>query len=84
MHLAAAVGTPIVGSFSGRDHPGTWFPFQQTAEVIYPKVPCYCHGREQCEAGTEACMRSIKCEQVITACRKCLELDTSKSAKSAT
>ena len=84
MHLAAAVGTPIVAIFSGRDHPGTWFPFQQTAEVIYPKVPCYCHGREQCEAGTEACMRSIKCEQVITACRKCLELDTSKPAKSAT
>jgi heptosyltransferase-3 len=74
MHLAAAVGTPIIAIFSGRDYPGTWFPFQQTAEVIYPKVPCYCRGLEQCNAGRVACMQSIKCEQVITACRKWLEL----------
>jgi ADP-heptose:LPS heptosyltransferase len=78
MHLAAAVGTPIVAIFSGRAHPGTWFPFQQTAEVIYPNVPCYCQGRERCEAGREACMLSIKCEEVIAACRKWLELKLPK------
>jgi heptosyltransferase III len=73
MHLAAAVGAPIVAVFSARAYPGTWFPFQETAEVIYPSGPCFCRGREQCRVGKQSCILSIKPEEVFAACRRQIE-----------
>jgi heptosyltransferase III len=39
MHLAAAVGTPLVAIFSRLNLPGIWFPFARQAKVLYPYQP---------------------------------------------
>ncbi|MDB5395221.1 MAG: glycosyl transferase family 9 [Rhodospirillales bacterium] len=36
MHLAGAVGTPLVGIFSKLNPPGLWFPFGEQIRVLYP------------------------------------------------
>jgi len=39
MHLAAAVGTPLVAIFSRLNLPGIWFPTAPCAKVLYPYEP---------------------------------------------
>jgi heptosyltransferase III len=39
MHLAAAVGTPLVAIFSRLNLPGIWFPSARQAKVLYPYQP---------------------------------------------
>jgi heptosyltransferase-3 len=39
MHLAAAVGTPLVGIFSRLNLPGIWFPTAPCARLLYPYEP---------------------------------------------
>jgi len=70
MHLAAAVGIPIVALFSGRANPGTWFPFQEGADIFYPSKACICRGREICGAREQGCMMSLKPDDVVAACFK--------------
>jgi len=36
MHLASAVGTPLVAIFSKLNDPGIWFPFGKNVRVLYP------------------------------------------------
>jgi len=39
MHLAAAVGTPLVAVFSRLFQPGIWFPMGRNIETLYPYGP---------------------------------------------
>ncbi len=39
MHLAAAVGTPLVAIFSRLNLPGIWFPSARQAMILYPHEP---------------------------------------------
>jgi ADP-heptose:LPS heptosyltransferase len=39
MHLAAAVGTPLVAVFSRLFPPGMWFPLAPRARMLYPDEP---------------------------------------------
>jgi heptosyltransferase-3 len=39
MHLAAAVGTPLVAVFSRLFPPGMWFPLGPQAKMLYPHEP---------------------------------------------
>ena len=38
MHLAAAVGTPVVAIFAARNIPRQWFPFGKQHQVVYHRV----------------------------------------------
>jgi len=39
MHLAAAVGTPLVAIFANLAPPGKWFPLGKDVRVLYPGSP---------------------------------------------
>jgi len=58
MHLAYAVGTPVVALFSARDYPGLWFPPPGHAVFRALHVPC-----AGCLAETCADLRCLKAIQ---------------------
>ena len=41
LHLAAAVGTPVIGIYSARDRPGKWFSDRAGDTFFYNRVPCF-------------------------------------------
>ena len=64
MHLAPAVGTPVVGIF-GPGEPDIWFPYEAAKghRLVYHTVDCsHCH-RDFCDKMT--CMQVITVEQVF-------------------
>jgi len=60
MHLASAVGTPLVAVFSAREMPGIWFPFGQEANAIYKDVPCRGCRLEVCIHNKQRCVTEIQ------------------------
>jgi len=71
VHLAAAVGTPVVGVYSSRDFPGAWHPWGENHTILRnDSVSCRFCFRMECE--TMKCINSITADQVIEACRKYL------------
>jgi heptosyltransferase III len=70
-HLAAAVGTIVVGIFSSRNYYGSWHPWGEKNIILRnDKLSCrFCH-RTECE--TMRCIKSITAKQVIDACTKVL------------
>lgn len=71
-HLAAAVGTPVVGIYSSRSFPGLWHPWGKNHTVLRNDIlPCRFCFRTECK--TMECINSITAEQVIESCRKYLE-----------
>lgn len=72
VHLAAAVGTPVVGIYSSRSFPGLWHPWGKNHIVLRnDSVSCRFCFRTECK--TKECINSIGVEQVIEACSKYLE-----------
>jgi len=65
MHLAAAVGTPCVAIFSGREKPRKWFPFGAGHRVLYHRVDCWGCGLETCVVEAKRCILSISVEEVL-------------------
>lgn len=63
MHLAAEVGTPGVGLFSGMDRPGTWTPPVAQTAVLRGEAPCSPCLDRPCLVD-RACLRSIDEEEV--------------------
>ncbi len=68
LHLASAVGTPVVAIF-GATSPSYGFgprgPQDRVIEVLgLPCRPCAVHGGERCPIGTFECMLTINAEQV--------------------
>jgi heptosyltransferase III len=68
MHLAAAVGVPIVAVFSARNPPGMWFPLSQNRHVHYTRMDCMGCGRLRCDDLQKACIRAITVEDVYASC----------------
>ncbi|MDE2058504.1 MAG: putative lipopolysaccharide heptosyltransferase III [candidate division NC10 bacterium] len=64
MHIAAAMGTPVVGLFGPAD-PRIWGPAGQGHATLYKGVdcrPCFPGG---CQRGEQNCMRLIELDEVI-------------------
>jgi heptosyltransferase-3 len=68
MHVAAAVGVPIVAVFSARNLPGIWFPLSERRQVHYTSMECMGCGRMRCEDRQKACIRAITVDEVHASC----------------
>ncbi len=69
MHLAAAVGTPVVAVFAARNIPRQWFPFGKQHRVVYHRVECWGCGLETCIEQQKKCLMSIGVDEVMEAVR---------------
>lgn len=66
MHLAAAMGTPVVALFALTNPPPQWRPWMVPHRLLNRPVPCaYCYNRV-CPTGQE-CIASITPEEVVEA-----------------
>ncbi len=65
MHLAAAVGTPVVAVFSARNIPRQWFPYGARHRVLYHRVECWGCGLETCIKEEKRCLMSITVAEVM-------------------
>lgn len=72
MHMAAAVGCPVLGLFGPSD-PYVWGPRGEKVSVIYKGLDCEKSCHDGCSRGEEGCMRQISVEEVCRAARQFLE-----------
>jgi heptosyltransferase III len=72
MHLAAAVGTPVVAIFAARNIPRQWFPFGKQHRVVYHRVECWGCGLETCIEQQKKCLMSITVDEVMEEVRGAL------------
>jgi ADP-heptose:LPS heptosyltransferase len=70
MHLAAAVGTPVVAIFAARNIPRQWFPFGRQHRVVYHRVECWGCGLETCIEQQKKCLMSITVDEVMEQIRR--------------
>ncbi len=73
MHVAEAVGTPIVAVFGSTTLGLGYGPRNPQAVVVERPLycrPCGPHGHQRCPQGHFRCMREITAEEVITAAEK--------------
>jgi len=74
MHLAVAVGCPVVAIF-GPTNPELYGPYHARARVVRRDLacsPCFVHGHfPQCP-NRHACMRGLQLDEVYSACRELL------------
>lgn len=75
MHLAAAVGTPVVALFSARNKPRTWFPVCPASRVLYHRVDCWGCGLDVCRSQRRKCLLSITVPEVLQALESLLQED---------
>jgi predicted lipopolysaccharide heptosyltransferase III len=66
MHMAAAVGVPVVALFGPSD-PRVWGPRGVQFEVIYKGMDCRRCFHPTCERGSESCMNQIGVDEVVEA-----------------
>jgi heptosyltransferase II len=69
LHLATAVGTPVVGLYGPTVEAFGFFPYQARAKVLQrelPCRPCSTHGGPTCPEGHHRCLREILPEEVAT------------------
>ncbi|HEU4686221.1 MAG TPA: putative lipopolysaccharide heptosyltransferase III [Nitrospira sp.] len=69
MHLAAAVGTPLVALFGPSD-PKEWGPRGGRAEILYKGLDCRTCFHPTCRRGEQNCMRLISSEEVVDSVRR--------------
>ena len=74
MHLAAAVGTPVVAIFAARNIPRQWFPFGKQHRVVYHRVECWGCGLETCIEQQKKCLMSIAVDEVFSVVRSQLSV----------
>ena len=72
MHIAAAVGTPVVGLF-GPSNPLEWGPRGGRAETIYKGLDCRICFHPTCLRGEDNCMKLITVEEVLAAAVRQIE-----------
>ncbi len=76
MHVAEAVGTPVVAIF-GPTHPFLGFaPVHPRSRVLsagLPCSPCSLHGEGHCRYGSVRCMEEISVNAVVSELRAVLE-----------
>ena len=69
MHLAGAVGTPVLALFGPTTEEWGFFPAGPRDRVLESQLdcrPCTLHGKKHCDRN-HACMQSITPEQVMRA-----------------
>lgn len=66
MHVAAAVGTPVVGLF-GPNTPERFAPRGAPARVLWARLPCSPCGQKECQRPSDPCMETIEVEEVFAA-----------------
>ncbi len=64
MHLAAAVGTPVVSIFGARDFPERWYPAGTGHSVLRRDVPCSPCFKEICDKNL-ICLKGITPDEVL-------------------
>jgi lipopolysaccharide heptosyltransferase II len=68
VHLAAALGTPVVDLYALTNPQHT--PWQVSSRVLFHDVPCkFCY-RSECPQGHHQCLRGVTPETVIAAARE--------------
>ena len=63
MHMAAALGVPVVGLFGPSD-PAEWGPWGKGHHIIYKGLDCRPCFHPGCSRGEESCMRLITLDEV--------------------
>jgi len=85
MHLAAAVGTPVVALFGPTVPEFGFGPVRGNCVIVERKSlwcrPCTPHGGERCPIGTHECMNEISEEEVIQTVFKFLDQREESSGK---
>jgi ADP-heptose:LPS heptosyltransferase len=79
MHVAAAVGTPVVAIFASRDFAGRWYPYGGSSEVFRARLVC-----EEClfaPTRTDHCVREIRVDDVWAACTRLLRRENEGFAR---
>jgi ADP-heptose:LPS heptosyltransferase len=76
MHLAAAVGTPVMAIFSARARPGIWFPRGEANRILHREVACGGCGLEACVVERKRCITAIGVGEAAAACRDILSART--------
>ena len=71
MHMAAAVGTPVVALFGPSD-PSEWGPRGGPAEVLYKGLDCRRCFHPTCRRGEDSCMKQISVDEVYAAAQRLL------------
>jgi predicted lipopolysaccharide heptosyltransferase III len=71
LHLASAVGTPVVGLF-GPSNPAEWGPRGEPAEVLYKGLDCRICFHPTCQRGEQNCMKLITTDEVLAAAERVL------------
>ncbi|MGB0909407.1 MAG: putative lipopolysaccharide heptosyltransferase III [Nitrospirales bacterium] len=72
MHMAAAVGCPVLGLF-GPTNPEVWGPRGAKTSVIYKGLDCRECFYPGCTRGEESCMKQISVEEVYSAALRLLK-----------
>ena len=70
MHMAAAVGTPVVAIFGPTVRAFGFFPYAQASAVVERELacrPCTAWGTERCPLGHHHCMVQIPADEVESA-----------------
>ena len=68
-HMAASVGTPVLGVFSARVPPGVWVPHGKHVRVVLHWVDCGGCVLDTCIVQGKKCILSIGVDEVMTAFR---------------
>ncbi|HJR76231.1 MAG TPA: putative lipopolysaccharide heptosyltransferase III [Nitrospiraceae bacterium] len=71
MHMAAAVGTPVVALF-GPTYPQRWGPRGAPSEILYKGLDCRACYHPVCIRGEQNCMRLISVDEVFERCMRLL------------
>ena len=69
-HLAASMGTPVVGIFSARMKAGEWVPHGEHVRVVLHWVDCGGCGLDTCIVERKKCILSIGVDEVMMAVRE--------------
>ncbi len=72
MHIAAAVGTPVVALF-GPSNPAEWGPQGRLVYSIYKGMDCRSCFHPTCRRGEDSCMKQISVDEVFNAARRFLD-----------
>lgn len=70
MHLAGAVGAPLVAIFSARNPPGQWYPRGDSNSIHYVETPCFGCGLQVCTEYGARCIRSVRVDDVVRSVRR--------------
>jgi ADP-heptose:LPS heptosyltransferase len=74
MHVAYAVGTPVLAIFGARFHPHVWYPYGPHSRVLRTNVPCSpCHADVCPLAERPPCLEAIAVEDAFAAASEMLD-----------